>query len=272
MKNVFKNPSEIKGKLAGKNVILFLDFDLTLSPLAKDPTKAFLPLPTKRALRSLMKLMPVIIITGRGLRDIKKRVSVNKMLYVANHGLEYNLGGKNEVFRIPVSARRALLKTKGKLMKNYGKVPGIIFEDKKYSVALGYRKVEQHKIRSLETSFRRMQDVVKKEGVLETRLDKKTFEIRPRVGVNKGTACLFVLKNIRGKYRRKFTPIYIGDSETDEDAFKALKKFGITIRVGRDGKSQAEWYLPNHKEVTYFLRLLTVWDDVGTSVNRLSQF
>ena len=49
--------------------------------------------------------------------------------------------------------------------------------------------------------------------------------------------------------------IYIGDDETDEDAFRAIGETGITVKVG--GKATlAGFYLRNHKDVWAFLTVL----------------
>ena len=253
MKYVFQDLENIKRKIKTQGFVVFLDFDLTLSPLAKDPTRAFLSKPTKKLLKGLRKHMPAIIITGRKLGDIKKRVGIRGMLYIGNHGLEHNLNGTNTAFKISPIVRKALSKIKRRLAGIRKSYPGIVFENKKFSIALGYRKIEPRHIRSLESLFRRMQNLVQTEDILETRLDKKTFEVRPKTGINKGTACTLALKAIQGKYHKKFTPIYIGDSKTDEDAFVALERNGITIRVGKSNKSKAKWYLRNQKEVNKFL-------------------
>jgi trehalose 6-phosphate phosphatase len=48
--------------------------------------------------------------------------------------------------------------------------------------------------------------------------------------------------------------IYIGDDQTDEDAFVALKDSGLTIVIGENKSSQAQYYLNNTSEVVEFLR------------------
>jgi trehalose 6-phosphate phosphatase len=82
-----------------------------------------------------------------------------------------------------------------------------------------------------------------------------TFELRPEINWNKGDSALFADKHLNEKIGKNFIPIYLGDSDTDEDAFKALKD-GITIRVGKFEKSAAKWYLKNQKEVEPFLKWL----------------
>ena len=91
MKYIFKDLEKIKQKIKKLNFILLLDFDLTLSPLAKNPNHAFLPKSTKEKLKEIISRVPVVIITGRKLGDIKKKVNIKDMLYVGNHGLEHNL-------------------------------------------------------------------------------------------------------------------------------------------------------------------------------------
>jgi trehalose-phosphatase len=57
--------------------------------------------------------------------------------------------------------------------------------------------------------------------------------------------------------KNKILPVYIGDDVTDEDAFKALKKKGLTIFVGEQATSEAQYYLKTTEEVTEFLRLIS---------------
>jgi len=256
MKYVFRYISEIERNLIKAGVVLLLDFDLTLSPLAKDPTKAFLPGSTKELLKKLTKRIPVVIVSGRKLSDVRKRVGIRDILYIGNHGFEYNITGKYKTFNILTSAKRALSKVKKEFIQIKLKYPGAVFEDKKYSIALGYRMIRLDKLRSLESRFQEILEKIKKEGLLEVRLDKKTFEVRPRTEMNKGVACLLALSILKKKFRKKMIPIYVGDSETDEDVFKVFRSKGITIRVNKNQTSHAGWYLQNQKETNYFLEWL----------------
>lgn len=255
MKYVFKDLANIEKKIKRSNFALLLDFDLTLSPLAKNPNRAFLPKSTKEKLKKIVPRIPIVVITGRKLSDIKRKVNIKGMLFVGNHGLEHNLDKKHKTF-IPIPNQEALLKAGKELVKKCKTYSGIVFEDKKYAFALGYRLVEKDKIRSLESILRKTKRDINLEGILEARLEKKTFEIRPRIKVNKGTACVLALKIIQNKLYKKIVPIYIGDGQTDEDAFSVLRKSGITIRVGKNNKSSAKWYLRNQKEVNYFFEWL----------------
>ena len=56
---------------------------------------------------------------------------------------------------------------------------------------------------------------------------KKVYELLPDIDWNKGKAMLWLLETL-GLQGRNALPIYIGDDRTDEDAFRALEKRGIS--------------------------------------------
>lgn len=76
------------------------------------------------------------------------------------------------------------------------------------------------------------------------------FEIRPGVDFHKGKAVSEILKGSS----RNLLPVYIGDDQTDEDAFREVKGRGITVFVGPGWlTSEAEYYLQAPTEVHNFL-------------------
>jgi trehalose-phosphatase len=80
----------------------------------------------------------------------------------------------------------------------------------------------------------------------------------PPVSWNKGKIVMWLLAKQEAVLRRKnILPVYIGDDLTDEDAFRALKTRGLTVFVGRPGKSCAGYYLKDTKEAGRFLRLIS---------------
>jgi trehalose-6-phosphatase len=53
-------------------------------------------------------------------------------------------------------------------------------------------------------------------------------------------------------------PVYIGDDETDEDAFQALGASGLGILVGCDRlASAAHYYIESVEQTTQFLAILS---------------
>ena len=97
------------------------------------------------------------------------------------------------------------------------------------------------------------QEIKKSIAPLCLRFGKKVFEIRPQCPVNKGTASL----DLMGKADQNgVLPVYMGDDQTDEDAFRILKRRGVTIFVGipKPTISSAQYYVKDPSEVHRFLK------------------
>ena len=54
-----------------ENIFLFLDYDGTLTPIAESPDKAILSMAMHNIIIKLNELMPVAVITGRSINNIK---------------------------------------------------------------------------------------------------------------------------------------------------------------------------------------------------------
>jgi alpha,alpha-trehalase len=84
---------------------------------------------------------------------------------------------------------------------------------------------------------------------------KKIFELRPAVDWDKGQAVVWLLESLA--LGEDTVPIYIGDDETDEDAFRAVKMRGIGILVAQASQStEARYGLRDPDEVKGFLTAL----------------
>ena len=66
---------------------------------------------------------------------------------------------------------------------------------------------------------------------------KMVLEVRPRDSWDKGDAVRWIWR----RYAPTALPIYFGDDTTDEDAFRALRRRGVTVRVGQKRGSAAEY-------------------------------
>ena len=85
---------QLKVRLHGRKprarLIVGLDFDGTLAPMARRPHQASLPPETRALLRRLARKRGAIVavVSGRGLADLKSRVKVPGAYMAGNHGLE----------------------------------------------------------------------------------------------------------------------------------------------------------------------------------------
>jgi trehalose-phosphatase len=253
--HLFVYTEEIKKLLKkASHCILFLDYDGTLVPICKEPPLARLSLDTKKVLKDLLRnpFLSVGIISGRSLGEIRKMVGIRNLLYAGNHGFEimFNKGvwihpdleGFASGLKKVVRAVRS--RTRG--------IKGILVENKKFTVSVHYRNVTTHspgKIRGVIT------DILERcsEPFTVSR-GKKVFEIRPLIEWDKGKAVERLTKLLA--IRSKLVRIYIGDDQTDEDAFSVLGKGDISIRVGAKKGSRARYYLRGSGEVVTFLKML----------------
>lgn len=259
MRHLLDDLDKIRNKLRGRDLLLLLDYDGTLSPIARTPDKSVFPDGMKFALKELAgdPACRIAVISGRQLDNIKKKVGLKDIIYSGNHGLE--IEGPRLKYKAAVSPlyKKAIGEIRDSLAARFSKIKGAIIEDKGLSLSLHYRLVRKNEIPPLKNIFRRtITDHPAKEKIM-VKPGKMVFDIRPASGLDKGKVALWLLARESFRRRgRKVIPIYIGDDLTDEDAFKALKNIGITICVCKGRKSSAQYYLKGAGQVRSFLKEL----------------
>ena len=252
VKHLFEDWEDIQARIQqAQNLFLFLDYDGTLTPIVSRPELALCPPEVKRHLEQLRDLPSIYlaIISGRSLEDLRKKVRVSDIIYVGNHGLEieYPDGSHKKILS---SARTMELKRITQNLQNSLKeIPGILFEEKGPILSVHYRNVPQK-------FFARVPQVLEEE--LQQWSDrwkmasgKMVLEIRPNVDFHKGKTVREILNTFPSQ---GLLPIYLGDDQTDEDAFRVLKGQGISVFIGTGTlPSEADFFLKNPDEVQEFL-------------------
>jgi len=79
---------KLKSEIRNRKVILFTDFDGTLLPIQTNPKKVFLSEETKTILSVLSRMIPVTIISGRSLKELKEKIPVPEINLLGNYDLE----------------------------------------------------------------------------------------------------------------------------------------------------------------------------------------
>ncbi|MFA5148546.1 MAG: trehalose-phosphatase [Candidatus Omnitrophota bacterium] len=259
MRYLFNDWSKLRGGLENSRVVLFLDYDGTLAPIADTPDKAVISKEAKGLLRELSKKRGcrLAVISGRSLKDIKGVVGLKDIIYSGNHGLE--IDGPELKFKsvVPSGFKETAGKIKLDLLKRLAGIKGVILEDKGYTLSVHYRLVKKEDIHLVKAAFHGA--VIRYLAGKRVKLSygKMVLELKPPVEWDKGKSVMWLLT------RREFAPggdpvlpVYIGDDVTDEDAFSSLRKKGLTVFVGKPGKSGAEYYLKGHRDVLKFLRMV----------------
>jgi trehalose 6-phosphate phosphatase len=258
MKYLLSELDNIKRLLTDKLIFLFLDYDGTLAPIAQKPAYAVIPKQTKDLLRELSKKPRCItaVISGRGITDIMHLVGLSDIIYGGNHGLE--LAGPGIRFNSPVSQkhRDTLIKINKVLRNKLRSIKGVLIENKGLSLSIHFRRVNDKNIPMVKNIFCEATAFNLWRNEIRVRLGKKVLEVFPPVNWDKGKAVLWLLHNMSFSESTPAFPIYIGDDVSDEDAFKMLKNSGLTILVGNQKKSDAQYYVNNTDEVVDFLTIL----------------
>ena len=128
----------------------------------------------------------------------------------------------------------------------------MIVEDKGLTAGIHYRLLDRANVGRLTRIVH--EEIERRGAALKETPGKMVVEIRPNVDWDKGRGVLEFLTRLGPGPDR--TLIYIGDDMTDEDAFRALRRKAVTVRVGAPAVSKAEFRLPGVSRVWALLRAL----------------
>ena len=235
-------------KTSTHKVMLFLDYDGTLTSICAHPDLAQLSKPMKQTLHEISQHCPTAIISGRELTNLQLMVGIDQLIYVGNHGFEIkgpnNLSIDNEMGAEFQGEIDRIYQT---LSKNLESLDDVWVEHKIYSLSVHYRQANPSVVPEIETAI----DTVITDQ-LKKHYGKKVFEIRPNIKWDKGKAVNWIMQVL--ELSDDIIPIYIGDDVTDEDAFKALKEKGIGILVSEQRRpSAAQYTLSSIESVMEFI-------------------
>jgi trehalose 6-phosphate phosphatase len=235
---------------SGNRLAVFLDYDGTLTSIVSHPEDAWLSDSMRETLRSLAARVPVGILSGRDLDDVRGRVLVDGIVYAGSHG--FDIAGAGGLRReLGATYLPVLDAAEMELREALDEIPGAQLERKHFSVAAHYRNVNETDAFSVAQA---VDSVATRHRKLRRIDGKKVYELLPDIDWNKGKAVLWLLETLELE-RGKVLPIYIGDDRTDEDAFSALEKRGVTILVSEQPQvTAASYWLKNPDEVEEFLQ------------------
>lgn len=238
--------------------ILMLDFDGTLVPIVQSPEEAKLSIETRNLLQKLCQKhnLYLVIISGRELEDIKKKIGLPDIIYGGNHGLEGEIFHKKYSYPIASKTVSTLKKIQKSLDKIASQFAGVIIEDKGIVLSFHYRLVGK-KVPEVKSLFKKTLKPYIKDKSISIIAGKMVFDIRPKVNWNKGSFAELVINQIFMQTKTIPVVIFIGDDKTDEDVFRIVKK-GITIKVGGAYQSSANYTLKNTNEVFKFLKWVNI--------------
>jgi trehalose 6-phosphate synthase/phosphatase len=209
---------------------LFLDYDGTLTPLTDHPSKATLSASMRAVLEACARRpdTAVAIVSGRAIADVREMVGHEGLIYAGNHGLEIE-GPDMESYRhedlLHYAKRAEAMAQELRGIEAFGAWT----ESKGPTLTFHVRDVAEAKRPELLQTAR---GIVARHG-FQARDAHAALEARPPIGWDKGRAVLHVLRERFGRaWSEHVRVIYVGDDQTDEDAFRFLAGLALTFRVG----------------------------------------
>lgn len=249
----------IAGRLTGRRLAVFLDYDGTLTPIVARPELAVLDEAMRDTLRRLSARWPTHIVSGRAVDDVQRLVAIDSLWYAGSHG--FDIVGPQGAIRKQLAPELEPLihEVAAELRRSTGGIAGALVEDKRFSVAVHYRLVAAEHVPRIE---RAVDEISERRPELRRTRGKKVLELRPTFDWDKGKALLW-LRDAAGA--SEAFPIYVGDDETDEDAFTVVAEQGIGILVSeRPRPTRAGYSLSGTREVRELLERLVVLGDGAT--------
>ncbi|KAL2893874.1 putative trehalose-phosphate phosphatase D [Bienertia sinuspersici] len=202
---------EIARSSKGKKIVMFLDYDGTLSPIVQDPDRAFMS------------------------EDVHDFVKLKELYYAGSHGMDIegpsNGNDDKSIVCQPASEFLPIInQVYNKLIQKTKFIEGAKVESNKFCLSVHFRCVDEKRWPELAEQVKQVLNDYPK---LKMNYGRKVLEIKPTIKWDKGKALEFLLEALGFANSKDVLPIYIGDDRTDEDAFKVLRKrkqgFGILV-------------------------------------------
>jgi len=226
--------------------LLAFDFDGTLAPIVARPDDARVPVAVEHRLERLNRALPLAIVSGRRVDDVRTRLSFTPTYIVGNHGAEDPWLPETGLISL-LDGMRDRLAAEAESLRE----AGITVEDKQQSIALHYR-LSRRPARALEWVTRLAETLP---AGLRAFGGKLVMNIVVDGAPDKAAAVVRLVERSGAG-----GAIFLGDDVNDEPVFARAVPEWLTVKVGRDRPaSLAMYYLDDLDEVASLLdRILTL--------------
>jgi trehalose 6-phosphate phosphatase len=213
---------------------VLLDIDGTLLDLAPTPREVWVPPGLSKTLNRLLQRTggALALVSGRSLNDIDLIFAPDQYPVVGGHGAEMRLDPESEAVAAHAPPMDKELKRRLAAIAKLS--PGILLEDKGYSLALHYR-LAPHAEKAIYAAVSLIRADLPN-APIEVLPGKCVCEIK-HSGFTKASGVRELMTHEPFKGRR---PFFIGDDVTDESVFAIMPDFdGLAFSVGRRAKGVA---------------------------------
>ena len=236
-----------------------MDFDGTLAEFTLDPSTVALP-PSRQILLQTLDTRADLsagIISGRRVADLRERVpSTSSMFLSGLHGLEIEEAGA----AVRAQSRRARSARHQRARQGSPpRCPAALRRVRRGQdvtlFVLHVRGASTADRLHATTRFNALAEPLLSEGTVRLQPGDQVLELLPNVDWAKGDAVRAIMRHVEADTRETIWPVYIGDDETDEDAFEEIGTNGLTIAVGKR-PAAAAFRVDDPAAVECFLRAI----------------
>jgi trehalose 6-phosphate phosphatase len=216
---------------------ILLDIDGTLLDLAPTPREVWVPPGLSKTLNRLLVRTSgaLAFVSGRSLNDIDLIFAPDQFPAVGGHGAEMRVGADSEAVATHAPPMDKELKRRLAAIAKLS--PGILLEDKGYSLALHYR-LAPHAEKAIYAAVSLIRADLPN-APIEVLPGKCVCEIK-HSGFNKASGVRELMTHEPFKGRR---PLFVGDDVTDETVFSIMPELGgLAFSVGRRAKGVAGYF------------------------------
>src|ERR1700684_2779380 len=241
-------------------IAVLLDIDGTLLDLAPTPREVWVPPGLAETLGRLQEKTSgaLALVSGRSLHDIDLIFCPQQFAAVGGHGAEMRISIDREAVATHAPPMDKELKRRLAAIAKLS--PGILLEDKVYSLALHYR-LAPHAEKAIYAAVSLIRADLPN-APIEVLPGKCVCEIK-HSGFNKASGVIELMTHQPFKGRH---PIFIGDAVTDETVFAIMPDLGgLAFSVGRHAQGVAG-HFDEPRDVRQWLARLI--EDEATSVVR----
>lgn len=238
--------------------VILMDFDGTLAEFQVDPNAVTLSPQRQILLQKLDKRTDLSagIVSGRRVADLHERVpGTPSMFFAGLHGLEIEGPGLRFAHSAVALAAPGLNFLTKDLRRAVRPLPGVFVEDKTYAVVLHLRGASTADRLHATTRFNALAEPLLSEGTVRLQPGDQVLELLPNVDWAKGDAVRAIIRHVEGETKEPVWPVYIGDDQTDEDAFEEIGTNGLTISVGKR-PAAASFQIDDPAAVECFLKAM----------------
>ena len=229
--------------------LLLLDYDGTLAPFTPDRMRAF---PYREIPELISRIMAantrVVLISGRSARELLFLSGIHPQPEIwGSHGAERLFADGSYEVDAPDIEHRLALQTARRAFIHAGLTDRV--ETKPGSIAVHWRGLSSTHQRGTEAEVRRICEPLVRQQGLELLPFDGGLELRSP-GKNKGDA----VETILSESGQDVAAAYLGDDQTDENAFRAIKQRGLAVLVRPEPRStSADLWLRPPEELIRFL-------------------